>query len=162
MHFTPNHFVVSYVLAGYAQPPGLMSRLLLTLVTLAALNGCQILGPDDDSSDPQRTYPEAFGYPSATLHLLLDGNHPAGSFDLQAFVVGISECPPEFACLVADHIQVAGSPHTDGPALMIGAQKPSQFDMDEEYILSIEVFSEAFPESNQMQYVRLVGYSDVD
>ncbi|MGB1048126.1 MAG: hypothetical protein ACPG3U_00400 [Rhodothermales bacterium] len=139
-----------------------MARLLIILFATILLGGCQMLGPDDDSSKTDRTYPEAFGYPDAILHDLLDGNHPAGSYDLTAFVVGISECPPDFVCLVADHILVAGSPHTDSPALMIGAEKPSQFELDEDFVLSIEVFTEAFPESNQVQYVRLVGYSEVN
>lgn len=139
-----------------------MTRLLIILVAGLILGGCQILGPDDDASESRRTYPEAFGHPDAVLQQLLDGNHPAGTFDLKAFIVGISECPPDFACLTADHILVAGSPHTDGPALMIGTEKPSQFDLSDDYVLSIDVFNEAFPESNQSQYVRLVGYSEVD
>jgi len=126
------------------------------------LGGCEILGPDDDKDTSDRTYPRALDLPAADLQMLLDGVHDAGQFNLTAYVVGISECPPDYACLVADHIQVAGSPHTDGPALMIGAEKPSQFDLDEDYILSIDVFNEAFPESNQSQYVRLAGYSKVD
>ena len=138
-----------------------MTRILILLLTLIVLDGCSVL-KEQDTADPKRTYPEALGFAPADLEQLLAGDHVPGSYDLTAYVVGISECPPDFACLVADHIQVAGSPHTDGPALMIGAEKPSQFDMDEEYILSIEVFSEAFPESSQPHYVQLLGYSEIN
>ena len=140
-----------------------MIRLLSAVLALSLLAGCEILGPDrDDDSDHNRTYPQAFGHPAADLQQLLDGVHATGAFDLPAFVIGISECPPDFACLVADHIQVAGNPHTDGPSLMVAAEKPSQFETDGKYVLSIEVFGDAFPESQQAQFVRLLGYSEVD
>lgn len=138
-------------------------RYLLYAVLLAGLlGGCEILGPDDDKEDEFRTYPEALELPAADLQKLLDGMHNTGQFNLTAFVVNIAECPPDFACLVADNIQVAASPHTDGPALMIATEKPSQFTLDQEYVLSIEVFGEPFPESQQTQFVRLLGYSISD
>ncbi|MDA0378095.1 MAG: hypothetical protein O3C45_06025 [Bacteroidetes bacterium] len=139
-----------------------MKQLLLGLLLAFVLGGCEILGPDNDDNQTKRTYPVAMGHPAADLQGLLDGNHAPGLFDLDAYVVGISECPPDHACLIADHIRVAGSPDTDGPSLMIDANKPSQFDMDDRYVLSIEVFNEAFPESSQALYVRLLGYSATD
>ena len=138
-----------------------MIRLLILLLTLIVLDGCSVL-KEQDTADPKRTYPEALGFAPADLERLLAGDHVPGSYDLMAYVVGISECPPDFACFVPDHITVAASPHTDGLALMISAEKPSQFEQDAAYVLSFEVFSEAFPESSQSQYVRLLGYSEID
>lgn len=138
-----------------------MKQVVLVLLVGFLMSGCEILGPDDDK-DEARTYPQAMDLPAADLQQLLDGIHENGRFNLTAFVVGISECPPDYACLVADNIQVAGSPHTDGPSLMISAEKPSQFDQDEPYVLSIEVFGERFPESSQSRFVLLLAYSDAD
>lgn len=143
----------------------IMKHLLLVLIIGVSLIGCEILGPDDNQDERQdqnRTYPEALNLPAADLNQLLDGVHENGRFNLTAYVVGISECPPDYACLVADHIQVSGSPDTDGPSLMIAAEKPSQFELDTEYVLSIEVFGESFPESNQSRFILLLGYSDAD
>lgn len=137
-------------------------RLLSTLLLVLLMSGCEILGPDDDKDTSDRTYPEALQYPAADLQKLLDGQHDSGQFNLTAYVVNISECPPDHACLVADHIQVAGSPHTDGPSLMIAAEKPSQFDLDERYILSIEVFEDAFPETTQSRFILLRAWSAAD
>jgi len=142
-----------------------MKKLALVLFFGTLLVGCEILGPDNNREQNQnatRTYPEALDLPSADLNQLLDGVHANGHFNLTAFVVGISECPPDFACLVADHKQVSGNPETDGPSLMIATEKPSQLDLDGHYVLSIDVFGERFPESNQSQFVMLLAYSDVD
>lgn len=138
-----------------------MTRLLILLLTLIVLDGCSVL-KEQDTADPERTYPESLGFAPADLEQLLAGDHAPGSYDLTAYVVGISECPPDFACFVPDHITVAASPHTDGPALMISAEKPSQFEQDAAYVLSIEVFPEAFPESSQSHYVQLLGYSEIN
>jgi hypothetical protein len=138
-----------------------MRRLFSALMILILLGGCEILGPDKDQDTDvsNRTYPEALDLPAANLQSIIDGVHAAGQFNLTAYVVGISECPPDYACLVADHIQVASSPHTDGIPLMIAAEKPSQFEQDREYVLSIEVFHDAFPESSQSRFVRLLAWS---
>lgn len=133
---------------------------ILTILTL--LTGCEIMGPDHKEDTSARTYPRALDLPAADLGQLLSGQHPAGRFNLSAYVVGISECPPGYACLIADHIQVASNPHTDGIPLMIGAEKPSQFTAGFPYVLSIEVFNEGFPESAQSLYVRLLAWSESD
>jgi len=89
----------------------------------------------------------------------MNGRHKAGQFNLTVFVVGFSECPEDAICILADHIQVAESPFTDEIPLMIETSKPSQFSLDDEFILSIEVLEGAFPESQQAQFVRLLAYS---
>jgi hypothetical protein len=136
---------------------GEMHRALITVLAGAVLSGCGVFGPDDDG---ERTYPQALDLPLANVQDVLDGTQTPGRFNLQAFVVGISECPANAACLVADHIRVSDNPHTDGPSLMIAAFKPSQFDLDERYLLSIEVFNDAFPETNQALFVQLLGYTE--
>lgn len=138
-----------------------MTRLFAVLMMLILLGGCEILGPDKDKDEDTsaRTYPEALDLPAADLQQILDGQHPAGQYNLTAYVVGISECPPTYACLIADNIQVATNPNTDGIPLMIAAEKPSQFTQDEQYILSIEVFNDGFPESSQSRFVRLLAWS---
>jgi hypothetical protein len=138
------------------------TRLIAAFLLIVLMGGCEILGPDDDRDTSDRTYPEALDLPAADLQMLLDGVHDAGQFNLTAYVVNISECPPDYACLVADHIQVAGSPHTDGPSLMIAADKPSQFEVEGHYVLSIEVFDDAFPETNQLRFIFLRAWSEAD
>lgn len=139
----------------------MMTRLIAILMVLVLLGGCEILGPDKDKDDDNgnRTYPEALNLPVADLQKIMDGQHPPGRYNLTAYVVGISECPPTYACLIADNIQVASSPHTDGIPLMIAAEKPSQFTLDQRYVLSIEVFNDSFPESSQSRFVRLLAWS---
>ena len=132
-----------------------MHRVMMTALAGAILSGCGVFGPDDD-----RTYPEAFDLPLANVQAILDGTQEPGQFNVRAFVVGISECPSGAACLVADHIRIADNPHTDGPSLMIASVKPSQFDLDERYVLSVEVFNDGFPETSQASFVQLLGYTE--
>lgn len=134
-----------------------MQRALTAVLACAVLSGCGIFGPGEDSD---RTYPQALDLALENVQAFLDGTHEPGRFNVRAFVVGISECPPNAACLVADHIRVAESPHTDGPSLMIAAERPSQFDMDDRYLLSVEVFNDAFPETDQITFVQLLGYTE--
>lgn len=139
----------------------MLKQLTPLLLILMVMAGCEILGPDDDHHEQtNRTYPEALDLPDGDLAQLIAGLHPTGRFNLTAYVVGISECPPDHACLVADHIQVASNPHTDGIPLMISAEKPSQFTQDHRYILSIEVFGDPFPETPQTRFVQLLAWSD--
>ena len=127
-------------------------------IAILLLSGCQILGPDSGDVSTS-TYPKALDLPAADFGAIMTGQHKAGRFNLTIFVTGISECPEDTICIIADHIQVAESPFTDGFSLMIEASKPSQFKLDDEFILSIEVLEEAFPESQQAQFVRLLAYS---
>lgn len=136
------------------------TKWLAALLVILLIGGCEILGPDDDDKQTDRTYPAALNLPPGDLDTILSGEHPVGRFNLTAYVVGISECPPDHACLVADHIQVANDPHTDGIALMISAEKPSQFTQDHRYILSVEVFGDAFPETPQTRFVQLLAWSE--
>ena len=135
--------------------------LLGAFCALFLVSGCQILGPDH-SDIKESTYPAAFDLPDADFANIMDGLHEPGRFNLTVYVVGISECPPDHACLIADNIQVAESPFTDGIPLMIDAQKPSQFTLESQYVLSLEIFEEAFPETEQRQYVQVLAYSPVD
>lgn len=140
-----------------------MTRQLLSILTILTLfTGCEILGPDrDDHEDTgNRTYPQALDLPAGNLGQIRAGTHPVGQFNLTTYVVGISECPPAVLCIIADHIQVNNNPDTDEIPLMIAAEKPSQFTQGKRYRLSIEVFSDGFPESSQSRYVRLLAWSD--
>ena len=135
-------------------------QLVGAFFALSVLAGCQIFGPD--SSDVSTsTYPEAMDLPAADFGAIMGGTHDAGQFNLTVFVVGISECPEDAVCIIADHISVAESPFTDGIPMMIDATKPSQFTQDAQYVLSVEIASDAFPETQQPQYVRLLAYSPV-
>ena len=136
------------------------TKRLVALLIIVSMGGCEILGPDNDEKPTGRTYPEALDLPDGNLAQLVAGQHPTGRFNLTAHVVGISECPPDYACIVADHIQVASNPHTDEIPLMIASEKPSQFTAGEAYVLSVEVFNEGFPESSQSRYVRLLAWSE--
>jgi len=120
------------------------------------LAGCQILGPDDDD-DSDSTYPAAMDLPAASFGQLFEGVHEEGQFNLTVFVIGISECPEGALCIIADNIQVAESPFTDGLPLIIDAKKPSQFSIDTQYVLSLDVNSLAPPSTQQ--YATLLGYS---
>ncbi len=137
-----------------------MKNLFLLVFTglCMTLSGCQLLGPDSDD-DSKSTYPSAMDLMPASFVQIVDGTHEVGEFNLTAFVVGISECPEDHACLIADHIQVAENPHTDGIPLLIDAFKPSQFEVEAEYVFSVEIIGGGFPETPQSLYVRLLGYS---
>lgn len=139
-----------------------MRHLLSCLLAGAILttSGCQLIGPDPE--DSRRTYPAAMEHPAASFVELIDGVHEEGKFNLTSFVIGISECPEDAVCLVADHIQVAESPHTDGIPLFIDAEKPSQFEVERQYVFSITVTRVPFPETSQSVYVRLLGYTAMD
>lgn len=118
---------------------------------------------ESEPSKIEKTYPAAGDYDPVILKVLIDSEAQPGSFNLQAYVVSINECPKEYACFAPDGITLSVTRHVSGKEdqYHLSAQKPSQFEMSREYVFSIKIEDAGFkhPDTGKpVQRVRLLGY----
>ncbi len=125
-----------------------LSKALLLLLVFA---GC-------DNGSVESTYPPPGKY--LAVPLLQLESVEAGRYNVEAYVSHVSECPPNHACIVADHFGAIENLDTTPslPVVMVFAERPSQLHVGGFYILSVE----AFGEPTQGRYLQLVGYTEAE
>lgn len=130
-----------------------MLRILIIalIFALVGISGCTLRSSDK----VERTYPEAFDFELVTITQLRNEIPTPDSVNIEVYITRIYECPKNASCIVPDHIIVSETlPAED--SLYIAAVKPSQFQKEELYRISVRVSKR---ESKEHRDVRILGYS---
>ena len=104
----------------------------------------------------ERTYPEAFSFETVTIQQILYEVEPPDSLNINAYVINIRECPEGATCFIPDGIDVSESLPPADTLIFIPAAEPSQFQIEKQYQISLEVSEK---ESVERNILRLLGYS---
>ncbi len=129
------------------------------VVLVFAMCSCQIVGPDGPEFG--KSYPDALDLPLIEFDQLI--NHEEGEFEynISAYVVGISYCPPPKMCFLPDGISIypraLPENHLES-ILFITASNPCQFSKGEEYLFSISVRVWPNQEGNFRRHYGILGY----
>lgn len=132
----------------------MMIKQLLILVTcISTLAGCGV----SDSSEIERTYPEAFNYETVSIQQLLNEVETPDSLNIETFIFNIIECPEEAICVYPDGIMTSENlPPSD--TLFIQTMEPRQFKIDNQYKISLSVDKR---ETREYPDLRILGYSEI-
>lgn len=115
-----------------------------------------------DSESYQRSLPEAYDYPKASIHevMLL----PLGTtlINIEAFVTRVFVCPPNADC-IGNSFTVVESlvPGPDQEFLSISILEPRQLILDQLYLLSLEASVDTTLQGTIYRHFELLAYSAV-
>ncbi|NNF57845.1 MAG: hypothetical protein HKN04_06350 [Rhodothermaceae bacterium] len=111
-----------------------------------------------DSNAPSATYPPPGTHPAVALADL--ASVAAGTYNVEAYVSSISECPPDINCFVPDHFTAVASLDEDPRpvGVMVFAEQPSQLTVEAFYLFSVDVSGE--PGTGRA--ISLRGYAEAE
>ncbi|MDX1548720.1 MAG: hypothetical protein R3247_17110 [Rhodothermales bacterium] len=129
-----------------------VSILLLSLVV-----ACSLVEPDR----AERTLPKAAEYELKSLMAVKYSAPAPGRYNVEAYVVTISECPKDARCAIPDGITVAEHVAPDLPedGLRLSVREPDQFKRWGRYIFSVRVVERTAGSGDVFRDVQLEGYS---
>ncbi len=112
----------------------------------------------DTGETNESTYPPPGNYPALPLAEAFSAE--AGQYNIEAYVGSIQECPENTECLVPDHFTAVDAAPPTPPtfSLTVFAEEPSQLDIGQYYLFSIELTGP--PSSNRT--ATLLGYAEAE
>jgi len=108
-----------------------------------------------DNGLTDKTYPEAYDFKKVTLSELRNDFTVADSVNMDFYVVDLFECPENARCFIADYLMISES-LVGKDSIAIGADMPSQFNVNEQYLFSLKVTRDTL---NNSFYFGVLGYS---
>ncbi len=129
----------------------------LLAVVLIAMMGCNANNSPEHKST-QRTYPQVLNYRTVSFQLFKNDITPLDSINIKAYVLAISECPPNASCFSPDGVIISDSLHPtlEKSKYRLMVYKPDQFKKNEFYELSLKIGT--YP-GNGERDVKLAGYN---
>lgn len=123
----------------------------LLIITMLSFVGCSIFR----SGDTERTYPEALDLEILTIRQLLNEVQTPDSVNIDPYVIDVHECPEGATCIIPDQLDVSERLPPSN-TLQIPTENPDQFEIMQQYIISLEVTN---PDSNEQKDLRILGYT---
>jgi len=112
----------------------------------------------NENAITEKTYPDASNFKKVTLNALNNDISVSDSVNIDLFVTEIFECPKNAECIVPDRIYLSES-LTMRDTLVLFANMPSQFNLNAQYLFSVDV---RVLEEDNSKVLSLLGYSDLN
>jgi hypothetical protein len=134
----------------------LTSAKYLLPAVLIAMMSCNT--SNNNPTKIQRTYPQAFNYRTVSFRSFKNDITPPDSINIKAYVLAISECPPNASCFSLDGVIISDSLHPtlEKSKYRLTVNKPDQFKENAFYELSLKIGT--YP-GNGERDVELAGYN---